>query len=215
MSSPSQARGDGERRQLDAAVRFEETHGLPVAETLQDIGVSTLRGDNALTDELGRLLQRCESGEIPPGSVLVAESLDRLTRNRVNEALLLLFNITQRGFRIGITAQNVILDLASHAAFFSILADMMRSNNESEHKSLRSRANLETNRKKAKGGVIVTSQVPRWLVVHDGKIHVLEDRAQLTPHFRDVRWRLWARRHRPDAHQRGFRGVEHAEARVA
>ncbi|MHC1699818.1 MAG: hypothetical protein AB9900_02415 [Humidesulfovibrio sp.] len=30
-------------------------------------------------------------------SLPVAESLDRLTRNRVNEALLLLLNITQRG----------------------------------------------------------------------------------------------------------------------
>jgi len=112
LSSQSQAWGDGERRQHDAAVRFVETHSLPVAETMQDIGVSAFRGDNALTGELGRFLQRCESGEVPPGSVLVAESLDRLTRDRVNQALLLLLNITQHGVRIGLTAQNVILDLA-------------------------------------------------------------------------------------------------------
>ena len=122
-------------------MRFIETHGLHLAETLQDIGVSAFRGDNALTGELGHFLKRIESGEIPPGSVLVAESLDRLTRNRVNEALLLLLNITQHGVRIGLTAQNVILDLASYAAFFPILADMMRSNSESEHKSFRSLAN--------------------------------------------------------------------------
>lgn len=186
LSSQSQAWGDGERRQHDAAVRFVETHSLPVAETMQDIGVSAFRGDNALTGELGRFLQRCESGEVPPGSVLVAESLDRLTRNRVNEALLLLLNITQRGVRIGLTAQNVILDLASYAAFFPILADMMRSNSESEHKSFRSRANWETKRKKAKDGVIVTSQVPRWLEVRDGKIHVLEERAQLVRRVFDM-----------------------------
>jgi len=141
LSSQAQAWGDGERRQHDAALRFVESHSLPVAETLQDIGVSAFRGDNAQTGELGRFLQRCESGEVPPGSVLVAESLDRLTRNRVNEALLLLLNITQRGVKIGLTAQNVILDLASYAAFFPILADMMRSNSESEHKSFRSLAN--------------------------------------------------------------------------
>jgi len=179
LSSQSQAWGDGERRQHAAALRFVETHGLPVAETLQDIGVSAFRGDNALIGELGRFLQRIENGEIPPGSVLVAESLDRLTRNRVNQALMLLLNITQHGVRIGLTAQNVILDLASYAAFFPILADMMRSNSESEHKSFRSRANWENKRKKAKDGVIATSQVPRWLEVRDGKIHVLEERAQL------------------------------------
>ena len=186
LSSQAQAWGDGERRQHDAALRFVETHGLPVVETLQDIGVSAFRGDNALTGELGRFLQRCESGEVPPGSVLVAESLDRLTRNRVNEALLLLLNITQHGVRIGLTAQNVILDLASYAAFFPILADMMRSNSESEHKSFRSLANWQTKRKQAKQGVIVTSQVPRWLEVRDGKIHVLEDRAQLVRRIFDM-----------------------------
>jgi len=186
LSSQAQAWGDGERRQHDAAVRFVETHSLPVAETMQDIGVSAFRGDNALTGELGRFLQRCESGEVPPGSVLVAESLDRLTRNRVNEALLLLLNITQHGVRIGLTAQNVILDLASYAAFFPILADMMRSNSESEHKSFRSIANWQTKRKLAKEGVIVTSQVPRWLEVRDGKIHVLEERAQLVRRIFDM-----------------------------
>lgn len=186
LSSSSQAWGDGERRQHDAAIRFVETHSMPIAETLQDIGVSAFRGDNALTGELGRFLQRCESGEVAPGSVLVAESLDRLTRNRVNEALLLLLNITQRGVRIGLTAQNVILDLASYAAFFPVLAEMMRSNDESEHKSLRSCANWQTKRKKAKDGVVVTSQVPRWLEVRDGKIHVLEERAQLVRRIFDM-----------------------------
>jgi len=105
---------------------------------------------------------RAENGEIPPGSMLVVESLDRLTRNCVNPALKLLLDITQLG-KIGLTAQNVILDLASYAAFFPILADMMRSNSESEHKSFRPLANWQTKRKLAKTGVIVTSQVPRWL----------------------------------------------------
>ncbi len=167
-------------------MRFIETHGLHLAETLQDIGVSAFRGDNALTGELGHFLKRIESGEIPPGSVLVAESLDRLTRNRVNQALMLLLNITQHGVRIGLTTQNVILDLASYAAFFPILADMMRSNSESEHKSFRSRANWQTKRKLAKDGVIATSQVPRWLEVRDGKIHVLEERAQLVRRIFDM-----------------------------
>ena len=186
LSSQSQAWGDGERRQHDAAMRFVETHSLPVAETLQDIGVSAFRGDNAQTGELGRFLQRCENGEIPPGSVLVAESLDRLTRNRVNQALMLLLNITQRGVKIGLTAQNVILDLASYAAFFPILAEMMRSNSESEHKSFRSLANWQTKRKLAKDGIIATSQCPRWLEVRDGKFHVLEDRAQLVRRIFDM-----------------------------
>ena len=134
LSSQAQAWGDGERRQHDAAVRFVETHSLPVAETMQDIGVSAFRGDNAQTGELGRFLQRIENGEIQPGSLLVAESLGRLTRNRGNQALMLLLNVTRHGARSGLTAQNAILDLASCAAFFPILADMVRSNSEPEHR---------------------------------------------------------------------------------
>jgi len=57
LSSQSQAWGDDERRQHDAAMRFVETHGLPVAETLQDIGVSAFRGDNASTGSLGSFLK--------------------------------------------------------------------------------------------------------------------------------------------------------------
>ncbi len=186
LSSQSQAWGDGERRQHEAAMRFIETHGLRLAETLQDIGVSAFRGDNALTGSLGSFLKRAENGEIPSGSMLVVESLDRLTRNCVNPALKLLLDITQLGIKIGLTAQNVILDLASYAAFFPILADMMRSNSESEHKSFRSLANWQTKRKQAKAGVIVTSQVPRWLEVRDGKIHVLEERAQLVRRIFDM-----------------------------
>ncbi|MDP2848355.1 MAG: recombinase family protein [Humidesulfovibrio sp.] len=149
LSSQSQAWDGGERRQHEAAMKFVDNHGLQFSELLQDIGVSAFRGDNALTDELGRFLQRIENGEILPGSVLVAESLDRLTRDRVNQALLLLLNITQHGVRIGLTAQNTILDLATYAAFFPLLADMMRSNSESEHKSIRSSANWHTKRKLA------------------------------------------------------------------
>jgi DNA invertase Pin-like site-specific DNA recombinase len=179
VSTQNQLWGDGERRQHDAAKQFVEPHELQFAEMLQDRGVSAFRGDNALTGELGRFLQRVQSGEIPAGSVLVAESLDRLTRNRVNQALTLLLTITQLGIKIGLTASNTILNLASYAAFFPLLADMMRANSESEHKSLRSRANWETKRRKAKDGVLVTSQCPRWLEVRDGKFHVLEDRAEI------------------------------------
>ena len=57
LSSSSQAWGDGERRQHDAAMRFVETHALSVAETLQDIGVSAFRGDNAQTGELGAMFE--------------------------------------------------------------------------------------------------------------------------------------------------------------
>lgn len=186
LSSQAQAWGDGERRQHEAAMRFIETHGLPMVETLQDIGVSAFRGDNASTGELGRFLQRVENKEIPPGSILVVESLDRLTRNCVNPALKLLLDITQLGIQIGLAAQNVILDLASYAAFFPILADMMRSNSESEHKSFRSRANWQTKRKLAKEGVIATSQCPRWLEVKDAKFRVFEERAQLVRRIFDM-----------------------------
>jgi DNA invertase Pin-like site-specific DNA recombinase len=144
-------------------MRFIETHGLRLAETLQDIGVSAFRGDNALTGSLGSFLKRAETARSRLAPCWWVESLDRLTRNCVNPALKLLLDITQLGIKIGLTAQNVILDLASYAAFFPILADMMRSNSESEHKSFRSLANWQTKRKQAQAGVIVTSHLPRWL----------------------------------------------------
>lgn len=171
----------GRRRTPTARSRraFVETHGLHLAETLQDLGISAFRGDNAQTGELGRFLQRIENGEIPPSSVLVAESLDRLTPPTVwMKQCCFCSTSPARG-------QNRTHCAKRHPGSLLVRGLLPApgghygSKSKSEQKSFRSLAVWQTKCELAKAGVIVTKQVPRWFEVRDGKIHMLEERAQL------------------------------------
>lgn len=186
LSSLPQAFGDGERRQLRAAEEFAARHGLVIDETLQDIGVSAFRSGNARTGALGNFLKLVHDGVISRGSMLIVESLDRLTRDNAMNALELLLELAKADIKIGITGNNMILDGLSYTVLWPIIAELMRSNSESEHKSMRSKANWQAKREKARNQVPVTSQCPLWLEVRDGKFHVIEDRAAIVRRVFDM-----------------------------
>jgi DNA invertase Pin-like site-specific DNA recombinase len=99
FSTPEQAKGDSKRRQWDAAVKYAATHGLELDNklTFQDMGVSAFRGANAATGSLRAFLEAVESGEVPQGSYLLVESLDRISRDAVYVAQGLLANIVSSG----------------------------------------------------------------------------------------------------------------------
>ena len=81
-STPEQAKGDSARRQSEAALRWADRHGYILDDSLRisDEGVSAYRGTNALDGGLSRFLEACRRGLIEPGSFLLVESLDRISR---------------------------------------------------------------------------------------------------------------------------------------
>lgn len=81
-STPEQAKGDSYRRQTEAARKWAEDNGLELDESLKltDAGVSAYRGNNAEAGDLAEFLERYRSGLIEPGSILLVESLDRISR---------------------------------------------------------------------------------------------------------------------------------------
>lgn len=82
FSTPEQAKGDSYRRQSDAAERWAAARGLTLDDQLSmaDEGMSAYRGSNTTAGALGTFLQLCQRGLIEPGSFLVVESLDRISR---------------------------------------------------------------------------------------------------------------------------------------
>lgn len=82
FSTPEQAKGDSYRRQTEAAERWATARGLALDNELSilDEGVSAFRGTNATDGGLATFLQLCQRGLIEPGSYLVVESLDRISR---------------------------------------------------------------------------------------------------------------------------------------
>src|SRR4051794_35478661 len=91
-SSPQQSTGDSVRRQMEASAAWCKRNNVTLDTTLRDNGVSAFKGkhrtaENADTHALARFLAAVESGKVKPGSYLILESLDRLTREAIVPAV--------------------------------------------------------------------------------------------------------------------------------
>ncbi len=102
FSSGRQASGHSLERQTESARRWCKEHGHQLDEglALSDLGVSAYSGDNASRGALAGFLAAAESGRIPKGSILLVESLDRLSRAAIPEAVGLLTSIVWAGVRV-------------------------------------------------------------------------------------------------------------------
>jgi len=169
MSTRKQLRGDSLRRQLERSKAFADEHSLLLDDSLQDLGVSAWKGRNFKTGALGRFLAMVENGQIPKGSYLLIESLDRLSREAVPDALTLFMAIINAGI--------VIVTLGEDRQIYSRsglngdwtkliigLAVMSRGHEESQTKSERIRAVAERKREQAREGKgHITSITPAWI----------------------------------------------------
>jgi DNA invertase Pin-like site-specific DNA recombinase len=173
FSSRQQATGDSIRRQLEASRDYCARHGLTLADAdLADHGVSAFRGRNAVEGALGRFLELVEAGEVPRGSRLIVESLDRLSRDAVMAA----FSVLQRIVSAGVVVVTLIDGEREYSgsmgwdALLWALMVMARAHDESKTKSSRSRANWQRKRQlAAEGQGMLTTRLPDWLRMVDGK----------------------------------------------
>lgn len=105
FSSAKQAAGDSFARQTKAARAFADEHGLELADSKEylffDAGRSAYKGRHLDdTGELARFLGYVQDGSVPAGSVLVVESLDRLSRERVRDALPRFLDLLGKGISV-------------------------------------------------------------------------------------------------------------------
>lgn len=102
FSSGRQARGTSLERQTKLAQAWCQERGYELDESLSlsDLGVSAFKGDNATKGALGGFIAAIEAGKVPKGSILLVESLDRLSRATLPEAVSLLMQIVKTGVRV-------------------------------------------------------------------------------------------------------------------
>src|SRR5262249_26972894 len=101
FSTPEQAKGASYERQIQMAQKYARERGWQLAETTyKDLGVSAYRHKNAETGALRAFLNAVEQGDIPRGSFLLVESLDRVTRNSILEAQSLFLLIINSGITL-------------------------------------------------------------------------------------------------------------------
>jgi DNA invertase Pin-like site-specific DNA recombinase len=197
FSSEKQRHGDSVRRQIEAVETWAKNEGgnLKLDTSLRDEGVPGYMGRNAKVGALARFLKAIEEGMVAPGSVLVVENLDRLSRNEPLEGLDLLKTIIRAGVEIvtlhdrrRYTRENMSRDVVFLINALLILA---RGYEESDTKSKRLNASWENKRRMVAQGQIISSWVHPWLRVvgtkkngartdfSEAKIVLIEDRARI------------------------------------
>lgn len=169
FSTPEQAMGDSKRRQVEAARDWAEERGLTLDDELADEGVSGFRGANTRDDAaLGSFLAAVQAGDVPRGSILVVESLDRLSRDFILEAQNVLTSLLIAGITVVTLGDRREYSRESvNANPTDLLVSMlvlMRANEESETKAKRLRASWVAKRRDAAAcGKRMTATCPAWL----------------------------------------------------
>ncbi|QDU81583.1 hypothetical protein Pla110_33250 [Polystyrenella longa] len=176
FSTLEQEKGNSLNRQMKLTKRWCEANDYVLDTTLKpDRGLSGYRGDNLKEGgSLALFIKLCESGQIPHGSALVVESLDRISRQKPMTAVSLLLSIVSSGIRIvAVSPSEQIIDEETlnrdPMCLMSMVMTLCRSNEESEVKSVRLKEVWQYKREKAMDGNRVRHRCPFWLTYNDEK----------------------------------------------
>jgi DNA invertase Pin-like site-specific DNA recombinase len=170
FSTPEQAMGDSERRQLQEAQHWAQRTGRRLDESLTpDRGLSARTGAHRTKGSLGKFLRRVKDGLIAPGSTLLVENLDRLGREGPSKTLReTIFALWDHG----ITLQTLRPEEAfppgcdSDPRFVVLILYLQRAWDDSQRKSDLAKSNWAEKHKLARTvRHTVTGSVPAWVEV--------------------------------------------------
>jgi DNA invertase Pin-like site-specific DNA recombinase len=187
FSTPGQIDGDSIRRQTEATEAYCKKHGLTLTDAyrLQDKGKSAFKGVHRNpTGALGILEKQVADGKIPKGTVLIVENLDRLSREDITTAQLLLLNLIKNGIEIvALTDNERRYSLASvNANPFELMVSIMvlsRAHEESKIKSYRATQSWVQRNKLAAEGKHINMRLPAWLESRDGRYVTIPEKVKI------------------------------------
>ena len=198
FSREHQSEGDSERRQFEGTVLYCQRKGLTLNETfdLRDLGVSAFHGRNAASGKLGLFLQAVKDGRVTPGSALVVEGLDRLSRQNPWATVSLLKELKDYGIEIHLTMADMILSPNEQDDGMKLMyavAMASRAHDESKTKSKRLIEAFAAKRKAAESGKVwVSKSLPWWLAFEDGQIKALPKRAEVVKRIFELTASGWS-----------------------
>ncbi|MGF6901900.1 recombinase family protein [Paraburkholderia sp. GAS348] len=186
FSTPEQQKGDSSRRQTELSQKYAEAHGLILDENLtyRDLGVSAFDKSNITSGQLGAFLSAVKSGAVEPGSYLLVESLDRLSRANVTDALGIFMSIIGSGIRIVTLADGKEYSKEKiNEQFTDLIVSivvMSRAHEESLTKSRRLKEAWKAKRGRI-GDTKLTEMAPAWLKLDDDRTaySLIPDRVEL------------------------------------
>lgn len=187
FSTPEQAKGDSRRRQYKAAIEYADKHDLELVKdndfAFLDAGVSAYRGSNVsrVTSSLGRFYDYVKEGKIAPGSYLLVESLDRLSREQVTEALPRFLDLLNNGIIVVTFGDGTVYKKSSDPMQLVMsIFHMARAHSESSWKGDRvSKAWQQKQAMARSEGLPLGAACPQWLSFDGGAYRVIAERANV------------------------------------
>lgn len=183
FSTPEQLKGNSLKRQMEKTEAYCKKNklALDTSLNLKDLGISAFKGKNAKQGALSAFIQAVEEGKVDSGSTLIVESLDRISRSQIGDALSLFISILNKGIHIVTLdpereyTKKSINDLPS---LLEPLIIMARAHEESQMKSVRLSAAWKAKRESGKK---ITAQAPSWLVLNKDKteFNIDEEKAEI------------------------------------
>lgn len=185
FSRPEQAKGHSQKRQNDLAEDWCGKHGFKLDTTVKmtDKGLSGFSGEHLLRGKLGAFIDLAKAGRIEQGSVLIVESLDRLSRLEVPTALRLLLEILDYGIEIVTLLEPeewFKRETLSEIQLIVAIVILSRAYNESASKSQRlkkkwtEKRQLLTDEKKP-----LTGLTPSWIIKKGDSLHLHPEKSSI------------------------------------
>jgi DNA invertase Pin-like site-specific DNA recombinase len=194
FSTPNQGRYDSVRRQIALAGKYADEHDLSLDDSLsfRDLGVSAYAGDNFATGKLGDFLFAVREGMVEPGSFLIVESLDRISRQKARRSMRVLEQICDEDITVVTLMDNQVytserLDNDPTSLLISLVI-FMRAHEESRIKGARvQEAWLHKFDIARKSKEPMSRRCPTWLQYDDGRFKVIRDRAAVVRKIYELR----------------------------
>lgn len=170
LSKKTQAEGSGEDRQAENAKAWCEKNGYKYDEkfVMRDIGFSAYKGDNITEGELSKFIAKLGT-KIRPGSLLIIEHIDRLSRQKPLITIGLIGQILDAGVNILVLNDNKIItsdNINDIPQLLGVVLSASSSHEESDKKSRRCREAWKALREKQRDNKVITPIVPGWLVAN-------------------------------------------------
>jgi len=179
FSTPEQSKGDSTRRQTEMAERWCKEHGhtLLAHNRMVDPGLSAYHGVNVREGALAGFLKAVRDKKIAPGTILLVEELDRISRQSPERSLELFLGIVNKGVVVvtlntGDTFERGKIDIGR---LMVAVVKFCTAHDESAKKSYRLGEVWKAKRRNIDKSPM-TSQVPSWLKLEDGRI--VEDKVK-------------------------------------
>ncbi len=169
FSNAEQGSGDSVRRQTEYRDNFLTRRPHLTLDTklvFHDKGKSGFSRDGIKDYAIGRFIELVKNGTILPGSYLIIENLDRLSREAPFVAMGLLTDLVRAGITVAVlTPVELILDKSTDAgpAIMSLM-ELIRGNGESSRKSSLM-GPIWKHKRETAATAIVTASHPSWLKI--------------------------------------------------